>query len=322
LAYEVGTRAWAAELYKNKRTLTLKVKKKYPRHRILNPKLVCYSYPKLGLMFEIIDSRKKRSKLIFDVADNSQIPIKESLSEFEGNSAWSFYDMIDEKTRQEKLKKYNEANELRLKVSDSTRLTLTSTRKLRSLIAVKEINDIIALRTTKTRILQFCNHYNTWESRSHHCFVLHGQEVNDYCAVATCQMILCFYRYYYTQNDIAPSLNYTAGSGCPSDQSAGYESLSNNHIEATFDTSATWEEARNQIDALHPMKSGVPRHARACAGYSHDQWGIFGEIFNKKLYIYDPWPWNSDYKLAGTVYWEDWDSIDHTNFIYTSLRYP
>jgi hypothetical protein len=54
--------------------------------------------------------------------------------------------------------------------------------------------------------------------------------VNDYCAVATCQMILWYYRYYYTQNQIAPALGYSAGGGCPSDQSTGYESLSNNHI--------------------------------------------------------------------------------------------
>jgi hypothetical protein len=250
------------------------------------------------------------------------VKIKDSSTNTEGNFAWSFYDSIDEKTRQKKLAKYNEANKLRLKVSDTTRLRVTTTRKLSSLLAVKEIKDVIALRSTKTRLLQFCNHYGHTENRSHHCFVLHGQQVNDYCAVATCQMILCYYRYYYTQNNIAPSLNYTAGSGCPANQGPGYESLSNNHLEATFDTSATWEEARNQIDALHPMKSGVPGHARACAGYSYDHWGIIGGVFNKKLYIYDPWPWNADYKLAGTVYWEDWESVTHTNFIYTSLKYP
>ena len=167
-----------------------------------------------------------------------------------------------------------------------------------------------------TKQLQFCPHYAYNEARSHHCFILHGQQEWDYCAVATCQMILCYYRYYYSQDQIAPSLNYSPG-GCPADQSAGYESLSNHHIDATFDNAPTWQKARDQIDELRPLKSGVPHHARACAGYSHS---VFA-IIPKQLYIYDPSPWNADYKLGGSIYWEDWDVITHTNFIYTRLQY-
>ena len=73
-----------------------------------------------------------------------------------------------------------------------------------------------------TKLLQYCTHYGHTHARSHHCFVLHGQQVNDYCAVATCQMILCYYRYYRSQDDIAPSLGYSTGGGCPADQSPGY----------------------------------------------------------------------------------------------------
>lgn len=170
-----------------------------------------------------------------------------------------------------------------------------------------------------TKQLQFCTHYNYNEIRSHHCFVLHAQQKWDYCAVATCQMILCYYRYYYTQDQIAPALNYSPG-GCPPDQSAGYEQLSCNHLDATYDTSPTWEEARDQINAIHPLKSGVPGHARACAGYSY-VWWLFG-ITDRRLYIYDTWPWNADYKLGGAVYWEDWDTITHTNYVFTRLLCP
>ena len=180
---------------------------------------------------------------------------------------------------------------------------------------------ICKIKINATKQLQFCTHYNYNEARSHHCFVLHAQQVNDYCAVATCQMILCYYRYYYTQGQIAPALGYTAGSGCPPDQSAGYEQLSCNHLDATYDTSPTWEEARDQINALHPLKSRIPGHARACAGYSYVWWLCDG-IKDKKLYIYDPWPWNADYKLGGAVYWEDWDSVTHTNYVFTRLLCP
>ena len=113
----------------------------------------------------------------------------------------------------------------------------------------------------QTKLLQYCTHYNYNEVRSHHCFVLQGQEVDDYCAVATCQMILCYYRYYYTQNQIAPALGYSAGSGCPSDQSPGYKSLTCNHLNAAFDSTPTFTEAKAQIDALHPIQE---RNFRSC----------------------------------------------------------
>ena len=151
---------------------------------------------------------------------------------------------------------------------------------------------------TTTKLLQFCSHYAYNAARGHHCFSLHGQQVNDYCAVATCQMILCYYRYYFTQDQIAPACGYTAGNGCPADQSPGYESMSCNHIDASFDNAPTWQKARDQIDALHPFKSGVPGHARACAGYSRTVF-TFGGTTEEKLYIYDPWPWNANFAVAG-----------------------
>ncbi len=130
-------------------------------------------------------------------------------------------------------------------------------------------------------------------------------------------MILCYYRYYYTQNQIAPALGYSAGSGCPSDQSPGYKSLTCNHLTAAFDSTPTFNEAKAQIDALHPFKSGISGHARACAGYSRN---LLTGV--NRLYIYDPWPWNANFKLAGTVTWEDWDSPVKTNFVTQSLTCP
>jgi len=70
------------------------------------------------------------------------------------------------------------------------------------------------------------------------------------------------------------------------------------------------------------MKSGVPGHARAIAGYSRNMFSILGaDDSDRKLFVYDPWPWNADLKAGGDVYWEDWDSITHTNFVYTKLDY-
>jgi hypothetical protein len=88
-------------------------------------------------------------------------------------------------------------------------------------------------------------------------------------------------------------------------------------LNAAFDNTPTFAEAKAQIDALHPFKSGISGHARACAGYSSN---LLTGV--NRLYIYDPWPWNANLKLAGTVTWEDWDSPVKTNFVTTKLTCP
>jgi hypothetical protein len=311
LAREAGARNWNYDAAVKK--LTPRVKKEYSQWAIADTKLVCYSYPKLGVMYSLKNSKGKTRRLIFDVADFSLIREGLPREGNEGAYAWSYYDSLSDNEREKRLRIYVQADKSHAKLSD----------KMLALVKQDNIGKVSAsigtyLKLGVTKKLQFCTHYAYDEARSHHCFVLHAQQVNDYCAVATCQMILCYYRYYYTQNQIAPSLGYSAGSGCPADQSAGYESLSNNHIDAAFDTSPTWLEARNQIDALHPLKSGISGHARACAGYSSV---VLIGLTQKSLYIYDPWPWNSDYKLGGAITWENWDSITHTNYVTTRLQY-
>ena len=69
ISYEVGSRYWDFEVAVKK--LTPRVKKEYPRLKIIGTKLVCYSYPKIGVMFEMIDEKGKSHRLIFDVADFS-----------------------------------------------------------------------------------------------------------------------------------------------------------------------------------------------------------------------------------------------------------
>ena len=298
--------------------LTPKVQREHPGWRIGPARLVCYSYPKLGVMFSLTDPRGRSQRLIFDVADGRSIPEGDPAKGREGAVAWSFYGALDQDEREKRLERQHKIDEAQLQVASNLREILQ--QEVRFTQLVREVK-VMPFEQTVTRELQFCPHYAYNEARSHHCFVLHGQQVNDYCAVATCQMILCYYRYYYSQDDIAPALNYSSGSGCPADQSAGYESLSNNHIDATYDSTADWEEARSELQKLHPLKSGVTGHARAVAGYAYTRTFFPWGMTDKKLYVYDPWPWNADYKLAGEVYWEDWDSIFHTNFIYTKLDY-
>ena len=308
---EIGTRAWDYAVAVKK--LTPKVKKELAGLKLLPPKLVCYSYPKLGVMFEA-DGPQGRSRIIYDVASLGRIPEKPSRSDTEGCFAWSYYDSLTDADRKQRLTRFKKAEQDRVGIPVKLRKKILTARALTSIVEELQLK----LRQNITRRLQFCTHYPYTAARSHHCFVLHGQQVDDYCAVATCQMILCYYRYYRTQDQIAPSLGYAPG-GCPADQSPGYKSLTCNHLDSSYDAAPTWEKARDQINLLRPFKTGIPGHARACAGYSYLRWLFGGGITDRRLYIYDPWPWNADYASGGAVTWEDWDLVTHTNYVYANI---
>jgi hypothetical protein len=312
VAYELGPRYWDFKTAVNK--LTPMFKQKFPKLKVTNTKLVCYSYPKLGIMLQAVDPSGAVSRHIFDVASLELVPEKKEGRGKEGFYAWSFLESVNEQMKTNRLKIFNQISKKHNEIPVAEREAILKATTFAKYVKSPYVIDRIAL--FKTKLLQYCTHYDYNEARSHHCFVLHAQQKNDYCAVATCQMILCYYRYYYTQDQIAPALNYAPG-GCPSDQSAGYEQLTCNHLDATYDTTPTFSEAKTQINQLHPFKSGISGHARACAGYSYNM--LFG---TNRLYIYDPWPWNADYKLGGAVYWEDWDSIPHTNYVFTKLTCP
>lgn len=317
VATELGPRGWDLEVARKK--IAPKVKRDFPKAKIAAPKLVCYSYPKLGLMFEVVESSGAKAQAIYDVSSYTRVPMKPERPGAEGFHAWSFYGSLSDDDRKKRLARFKKVEAERTAVPEKLRREMLAARTLLSVY--DRFTAVLVYRRQVTKLLQYCNHYGHTHARSHHCFVLHGQQVNDYCAVATCQMILCYYRHYHTQDQIAPSLGYSSG-GCPPDTSAGYESLTCNHLNATFDSSPTWEKGRDQIDLLRPFKSGVPGHARAVAGYSYVRWGFALGLEEKKLYVYDPWPWNADYALGGAVTWEDWDSITHTNYLYARIDCP
>jgi hypothetical protein len=310
LALEIGRPAWNYPA--SVRKLTPVVKREFPGARISAPKLVCYSYPKLGVAFEVAGM----PVAIYDVASLDRIPPRPD-KETEGAYAWSYYESLGDERRRANLALFRKADKARDGLPARTR---TNLRRARSLGTMLQKVGFVVRRST-VRKLPFSSNYAWDHARGHHCFELYAQQVNDYCAVATCQMVLAYYRYYFGQNTIAPSLGYSAGSGCPPDQSPGYKSLTCNHLDAAFDSSPTFAEAVTLIDGLHPFKSGIPGHARACAGYSISVIAPIGRDFNKLL-IYDPWPWNADMAVGGAIRWEDWSNPSKTNYVTTKIKCP
>lgn len=237
--------------------------------------LVCYSYPKMGVICN--DERGNLSAVdIYDYSVIEQDLIGKS-SEAEQVTMWSPMDMINTssigmyketwKGIFESLPKY-QATDLYQQVEKA------SGNVIENCIVNPELK-------------------------------IEGQETDVYCAVATAKMLLQHHGILVGQSELA-FLMKTGSSGTSNpNQIEGIIVGSQYELNATFDRTATFEEGKNEILNNRPFKSAITGHARACGGYKIEK---NGRVF---LYIYDPWPPNK-----GEIYYEDWESEYHTNYIY------
>jgi hypothetical protein len=312
---EFGPRPWSPEQGTDRARKAAQAL--YPQGQIKNTDLVCYSYPKIGVRVDV-EAEQREVSLIFDVADGSQVT-RYGPDELEGQTAWSYLDNIPPWEADNRIRLWD----LRDKERDAARtatpkvfargFTSTEAEKIRETMLLPSKYRIIPL--VSSRVLQYGPRCTT-----HDCFALYAQQTSVYWAVATGQMILDFYRWNFDQAAIAAAMGTGAGGTDNSGQVAGYQSLSNTCLVASLDLSADWAEAKAEIDANRPVKSGIPGHARACAGWQRQNLWLVGQPPKRWLRIYDPWPWNADLCQGGAVYWEDWDAVTHTNFIYVRPR--
>lgn len=305
---EMGERQWNLEKATSK---AVKVAKRRAKSaRIVSTTLVCYSFPKLGILVTLEDSdTKRRSAIVIDVASYALIEASLKDDEVEGNALWSVYGKIPHKARQDNIARWAEDDRLREIIAEESRKEGVDPARLR----VDVLKKVIPIRFTSKRVI----------------LTLHGQEHCVWCADATGQMLLRFHNFCYTQNEIVTAMNTDwhandcqGGTSNP-DQVDGYEVLSHNYLEATYDSSPTWATAKSEIDGHRPLKSGISNHARACSGYETlllNIHAIAGMSSRRHyLYIHDPWPVGADNAFCdphgGTEYWEDWNALTHTNYI-------
>lgn len=315
-AITLGSRGWDPDAAMQ--SAMKQAKKLLAKATLIDTEFVCYSYPKIGVKITMKDAKGTQS-FIFDVATNSMVD-RFGADELEGFTSWSFYhEIVDrESPLREQIwdladKELEAAKTLAPNLLDKG----VTDRQLSGLkqTFLSQIKAIMPIPFFSQQVIQYCRHRVT-----HDCYALHAQETDVYCAVATGQMILDFYRYHHTQSEIATAMGTDASGTLNSGQKTGYETLSNNSLVATIDTTANWAEAKAEIDANRPLKSGIAGHARACFGWKRQNLFIVGQQPKRWLFILDPWPWNADLSVGGAVVWEDWDTVNHTNFIY--VRHP
>jgi hypothetical protein len=144
-----------------------------------------------------------------------------------------------------------------------------------------------------------------------------AQQTPVYCAIASAKMILDYYGFNFTQDTIAEAMKVGTNGTTNSDQISGYRQLSSNKLIPEYDSTPSFDEAVKKVESFEPIKSGVPGHARVCCGWKKYIYfsPITAEISTAELWllINDPYPVGQ-----GSQRWENIDNHNYNNFIYLS----
>jgi hypothetical protein len=319
LSIELGPRRWDASSALTGATATARDHFRGQRARLGASELVCYCWPKVGVRVRATSAERGESSIVVDAADLKPIE-RFGGDQPEGSTAYSFYEeQVEPRLEARRRRWQREEEDLavvreivpelmddRMPTDPTTRASLASRLELKI-----PYQKFLLVQQQTVRFGPRCS--------PHECMELYAQQTDVYCAVATGQMILDFYKWHFTQDQIAATMGTDASGTSQDGQIAGYEGRSNGCLDATYDGTADFAEAKAEIDANRPFKSGISGHARCGAGYQ-TYWSFGALRYERWLKVYDPWPWNANICQGGAITWEDWTAINHTNFIYVRHR--
>lgn len=338
---EIGPRLWDSD--KATKEAAKMVLKKHKGARIVSTKLVCYSYPKLGILAVLEDRKTKKEigRIVVDVASYEVVAPVVPDERRLGVGMWSMYDSIPQKDVPDRISRW-EADERfagflkkkarKRRIDLGTKLSDSQLKRLKGDLKI-ESGEEHAKRNPVEAGLFFQEQVYLLPFKTIP-LTLNGQEDPSWCAVATGQMILRYHRHYYEQDDIAVEMGTIPPAPSPppffprgttyGGFMNGMGSLSRNYLGAV-QVAWNWVDTKSEIDKDRPLMSCVPRHARACSGYSwyflvfYPKSGI--ELRTQRwLYIRDPWPWNANNSFCnpqgGAEYWEDFDATEYWDFVY------
>lgn len=220
------------------------------------PLWVCYSYPKIGIMYEVTKKGSEAEKVIID-ANNLYI-VPDKYPQNPGDAGiWSLYDGVEDDQITERLDKWN-----------------------------MEIN-VFNISSNSHKSKSF--HYKTlWAAGS-----LETQPNNYWCQVTTAKMIAYWYGTSHSLIHIANVMdawNYSTtpkspGGATDSEEEYYYdgssEGLQMNAVRIDHQY-FQWLDFKAQINNDDVIVSSIPSHARACDGYG------FYDSGGQYMHIYDP----------------------------------
>ncbi len=250
-------------------------------------RLVAYNYPKLGIL---CNSRTAPDvKFVFDIGRRLVIPL-DSVEPQENpesvTAIWSPYDVVVRSTIAHfrwLWKREMDLLPVPPKIGENLRKVIMRARE-----SIKEEETSPAL-------------------------ILIPQLTPLFCAAATAEMILRQHGIKdKDQNALAYDMDIGPHGAHPDNQVRGINmGLTSRVIRAEPDVTPSFEEAKIEILAERPFKSGYPGHARAVGGFRTE----LGD--KNSLHIYDPYPENQ-----GRILWERWSEKLNRNYMYVRPPSP
>ncbi len=281
-----------------------------PQASFLNFSFVCYSFPKIGIKAQFQSSLSSSDFIIIDYYEGSVIRSSDiclaknsdPLTNIDGLLAYS---IVENELR--------EAGPTSIKDSPGFANIIKVTSEI--LPRGGRFGD---LEFTESDYLTLADHFAGHPPIITSLILpvpLISQSTPVFCAVASAQMILSFFGFELTQDQVA-AVMAPGGTGVTnSNQIRAYGELSKHHLRPTYDTSPTFAEAETFLQKFSPMKSGIPGHARVCRGSKRLDFisGLSGEVLSTDVWylINDPYPVGE-----GSTRWENSANHNYQNFIY------
>lgn len=252
------------------------------------PRLICYAYPRLGILASSVGQPSKR--FVVDLWERKPIPVEREEHEDDEpheeyvNTVWSPYDLVSRAT--------------------VDRFRARFRRQRGSLNEMPATPDQITPDVAKARD-KVCEFTTTPE------LTLIGQKTSYFCAPATMAMILCRLGFTDDQFAIAPVMNTENDGTDPDDQAGAVDNLTGYQFVGLLDPTTSFSEAKVEIRAHRPFKIGTAGHSRACCGFMVERIDPVANTTRDWLYVYDPWP-----RKKGKIYFESWEAGYLYDFIY------
>ncbi|MBN1432596.1 MAG: C39 family peptidase [Methanomicrobiaceae archaeon] len=215
-------------------------------------KLVCYSYPKIGMMASYSDPKSgTENKIVIDSYDYSLVEEKDCFSYYEDIPSSIINKNIDSWINYDNL------------VREYYKSVPTIT-DARSLPLSEQIIKIMDKELIKSLTV---SEYKTLSN-----FILHGQNHDNWCAVACAQMISEYHGVTRNQDDIADKMGITTEQGATTEQqlyyyqspiaSDGLGKSNSNDYDLLY-----WDDVKDEINNNRPFVVENNGHSRACSGY-------------------------------------------------------
>ena len=295
-------------------------KENYPRYQVLSEKTVCFDYPVIGSKITLKDLKTgERKDIIIDSRDGSEKKMDSQVS--------SYYKDISAEQMGKNVANWEVKNAV---IEEQKNVLLAANSEILTNYSDLDIAQLKkSFANTKTNEISFRASLDPDGMRVISGLTHCTQYYNDWCGVATGQIISSKYMTptltpntpepwgQYHIADMMHAYDYSKNppepAGTDIDKELAYYrptiadgglGKSNSYYAPSY--LATWENAKEEIDQLRPLKIGrvVPTaHARACNG-----WQVTGG--NRYLLFYDPGSY-------GSIYWEFVSpGFTYSNFIY------